>query len=165
MKSAVLYGSDSGATEAVAEKIAELLGAECLDVAKCEADVFENYDFFVFGSSTQGVGDVQDDWDDFLGKIDDVNLEGKKVAIFGTGDGVGYADSFVDAMVELYDVAKEKGAEIIGGNWPSDGYDFSDSRALQDDAFLGLPIDEDNQADLTDERCEKWVEALKAALA
>ncbi|MDX9776874.1 MAG: flavodoxin, partial [Petrimonas sp.] len=31
--------------------------------------------------------------------------------------------------------------------------------------FVGLPLDEDNDADLTDERIEKWVESLKEHLS
>lgn len=163
MKAIVVYGSDSGAAEAVAESIAEKLGADCEDAAKVSPASLADYDLVVFGSSTQGVGDLQDDWESLKGKMSDVDLSGKKAAVFGLGDGVGYADSFVDAMAELAELAKDKGAEVVGA-WSSEGYDFSDSAALDGDNFVGLAIDEDNQSDLTEERVDQWVEQVKGEL-
>ena len=63
----------------------------------------------------------------------------------------------------LYETVSEKGATIVGEVSP-DGYQFDYSRALKNGVFVGLPLDEDNDADLTDERIEKWVESLKKYL-
>jgi flavodoxin I len=41
------------------------------------------------------------------------------------------------------------------------GYDFNKSKALRDDKFIGLALDEDNQSDLTDSRIKQWVTQLK----
>jgi flavodoxin I len=42
-------------------------------------------------------------------------------------------------------------------------YNFTDSEAVNDDGFFcGLPIDEDNEAELTTERLEKWIFMLKS---
>lgn len=57
---------------------------------------------------------------------------------------------------ELQDDWEEKISEFV-----TDGYDFEDSTAVKDGAFVGLAIDEDNQDDLTEERIEKWVEMIK----
>ena len=37
------------------------------------------------------------------------------------------------------------------GFWSTDGYDFNESKALNNGKFVGLALDEDNQFDLTQE--------------
>ncbi len=64
----------------------------------------------------------------------------------------------------LYHACVDKGAVVVGGNWPTEGYDFEASNAVIEGGFVGLAIDEDNQDDLTDERVSAWVEALKPQL-
>lgn len=54
----------------------------------------------------------------------------------------------------------ERGGTTVG-YWSTDGYEFSDSKALRDGKFVGLAIDEDNQSDLTDKRIKAWVAQLK----
>ena len=49
----------------------------------------------------------------------------------------------------------------IVGQTPDEGYTYDDSMALVDGMFVGLPIDEDNEYDMTAERLERWVEKLK----
>ena len=93
------------------------------------------------------------------------NFEGKKVAYFGTGDQIGYADNFQDAMGILEEKITELGSTTIG-YWPTNGYDHNESKAEQDEGenagnFVGLALDDDNQPDLTDERIKKWVAQLK----
>merc|ERR1740130_1277853 len=53
--------------------------------------------------------------------IADLDLKGKKVAIFGLGDQGGYGDNFCDAMDELMTCFKGSGADIVG-SWSTDGY-------------------------------------------
>lgn len=48
------------------------------------------------------------------------------------------------------------------GYWPTDGYDFNDSKAVRNGKFVGLAIDEDNQADLTESRVENWSTQVKS---
>ena len=55
---------------------------------------------------------------------------------------------------------EEKGAVIIG-EFPLDGYTFEHSKAVRDGIFLGLPLDQENQAMLTSGRIELWVATLK----
>ena len=95
--------------------------------------------------------------------MDDVDFSGKKVSFIGTGDADGYPDTFVDAIGIIHDRIKDKGAKFIGAVETED-YTFDDSRALFDGKFIGLPIDEDNEPDKTDERLQKWVDAIKGEL-
>ena len=65
----VIYGSTTGMTEAVAAKIANSLGAQVFNVNAADAAAFDA-ELLVLGSSTWGVGDLQDDW---AAKLDDTN--------------------------------------------------------------------------------------------
>ena len=44
------------------------------------------------------------------------------------------------------------------GHWPTNGYEFDESKALTKDkqSFVGLGIDDDCQNELSDERLEQW---------
>ncbi|WP_375749588.1 flavodoxin [Vibrio sp. HN007] len=161
---AVYFGSDSGATKKVATQIAEQFGSECFDIADADVDDFEQYDLVVLGTPTINNGEIQSDWDYVLDEIEDLNLAETKVAIFGLGDQVEYADTFVDAMADLADACEEAGASIIG-HWSTDGYTHSESRAEEDGQFVGLAIDMERQAEQTPERIEKWITQLKLSLA
>lgn len=90
---------------------------------------------------------------------------GKKVAYFGCGDQISYADNFQDAMGILEEKSAELGGETIGYT-STTGYEHSESKAVRGQQFCGLAIDEDNQSDLTqsdltDQRIKAWVSQLK----
>ncbi|RLD77193.1 MAG: flavodoxin [Bacteroidetes bacterium] len=160
-KIGIFYGSSTGNTEIVADKIKALFGkdAEAINIDSASKEDFEKYDFLVLGTSTWGIGDMQDDWEDFIEILEDVNLDKKKVALFGLGDQVNYADSFVDGMGAIHDAIYER-VDIVGA-WPLDGYTFNESAAQKNGKFIGLAIDKENQQDLTDERLKEWVSILK----
>ncbi|WP_165040517.1 flavodoxin [Dysgonomonas sp. ZJ709] len=161
----IFYGSTTGNTQEVAEDIAKKLGVDKAnqhDVSKAKAD-FSAYDVVLFGSSTLGMGDLQDDWEDYIDKLKDADLAGKKVALFGCGDSSSYSDTFCDALGTIYSVIKNKGCEIIGRVSP-EGYTYDSSEAIIDGQFIGLPIDNDNESDQTDQRIACWVEDLKKAI-
>jgi len=162
-KIGLFFGSDTGVTEEIAEKIQNEFGKdnlETFDVADADGSDMEGFSNIIFGASTQGVGDTQGDFEDFLDEIEATDLSGKTIAIFGLGDGDGYADTFVDAIGTIYEALEGKDCKIIG-SVPTDGYDYDESTAEIDGKFVGLPIDEDNQDDLTEERIKNWVATLK----
>ncbi len=163
----IFYGSSTGNTEAAANAIKNAL-ADAGDVTLAGiADTvladFANYDALILGTSTWGFGDLQDDW---IGKGDfsKVDLAGKKVAVFGTGDQQGFGDTFVDAAGILAEAAEKAGATLIGA-WPTEGYDYANSAAERDGKFLGLALDDDNQDDQTADRIAAWCRQLKEELA
>ncbi len=163
-KTGIFYGSTEGNTENVALKIKDLLGdVDVINVANASADDLAKYDNILFGASTWDIGELQEDWESFIEVLDDVDFNGKKVAFFGTGDADGYPDTFVDAIGIIYERIKDKGAKFIGAVETED-YTFDDSKALVDGKFIGLPIDEDNEPDKTDERIQKWVDSIKGEL-
>ncbi len=160
-KIAIIYGSTTGNTQSAAEKIQSQFGndAVLLEVGGIAASDLGGYEVLILGASTWGIGELQDDW---LGAdwLESADLKGKKVAFFGCGDQCGFGDSFVDALGVLHDKLLESGVQFIGA-WPTGGYDFSGSVAVDGDHFVGLPLDEENQPEMTDERISKWVEQLK----
>lgn len=161
-KIGIFYGSDTGNTQTLAENLAKSLGvakADVFDVSSAGTD-FSAYDVLLFGSSTMGMGDLQDDWDSYLNRVKKVDFSGKKVALFGCGDSVSYSDTFCDAIGKIYEAVKDKGAELIG-KVSTEGYTYDSSEAIVDGQFVGLAIDEDNESDQTDQRVALWVEELK----
>lgn len=163
MSIGIFYGSNGGATESVAEQIMNALGlkAELHDISEVEVDKFADYSHIIIGTSTWGDGDLQDDWDDAFDAFEGVDFSGKTLAFFGLGDQEGYDENFLDGMGTLHDAAVKNGANVVGNGWPTDGYEYEESTAIQDSAFVGLAIDEDNQDDLTEERIQKWAEIIK----
>ncbi|MDR1646068.1 MAG: flavodoxin FldA [Tannerellaceae bacterium] len=163
-KTGIFYGSSSGTTEDIAQRIAGQLGigsADIYNVTDAAVGAVAPYDVLILGTSTWGVGDLQDDWDSFLPKLKKADLSGKVIALFGTGDSSSFSDTFCDGMGVIYEQLKTTGASFTGAV-PTDGYSFDDSAAVVNDAFIGLPIDEVNESNLTDKRIAQWVEQLKA---
>lgn len=161
----IFYGTTSGSTQDVAEEIAKELGVDknnLFDVAKANTD-FSSYDLIIFGSSTYGMGDLQDDWESYIDDLKNADLSGKKAAIYGLGDSSSYSDTYCDAMGKIYQVLKDKNTEVIGFT-STEGYSFDDSEAVVGDQFVGLALDNDNEGDLTSERISKWVETLKSQI-
>lgn len=164
-KIAILYGTSGGSVETVAKQLQDLFEGEAdifnvLDVSLTE---IVDYPYIVVGTSTTGIGDLQDDWEGFLPSFAKIDFTGKKVAIFALGDSASYSTSFAESMKVVYDELYDK-VEIVG-QVPDEGYTYDDSTAVEDGVWIGLPIDEDNEYDMTEERVEKWVELLKKEFA
>ena len=159
-KVGIFYGSTTGVTEDIANRIAEKIdGAEVFNIDG-NVDELENYDVLLLGTSTWGFGDLQDDWQAVLDDLANLNLAGKKVAYFGSGDQGTFSDTFMDGMAIINEEISKTGATVIG-NTSTERYEFNESRAVEGDKFLGLALDEVNQSDLTDERIDAWVEQIK----
>ena len=159
-KVGIFYGSTTGVTEDIANRIAEKIDrAEVFNIDG-NVDELENYDVLLLGTSTWGFGDLQDDWQAVLDDLANLNLAGKKVAYFGSGDQGTFSDTFMDGMAIINEEISKTGATVIG-NTSTEGYEFNESRAVEGDKFLGLALDEVNQSDLTDERIDAWVEQIK----
>ena len=159
----IFYGSTTGNTEKVAGMIREEFGEENTDIYEVdivEKEDVQKYKYLIFGVSTWGVSDLQDDFEDFLEVLEEVDFSGKKVAIFGLGDQSTYADSFVDAIGILYDGLKKMDVTIVGSVSKS-GYSFTGSMALIKGKLVGLAIDEEFESHLTEQRVKNWVKQLK----
>lgn len=159
----IFFGSDTGNTENIAKIIHQKIGkniSKIHDIAKSSKKDIEAFNYLILGIPTWYYGEAQCDWDDFFPILEDINFQGKKVALFGCGDQEDYSEYFCDALGTLKNIIISKGANIIG-YWPSNGYNFESSKALVDkDNFCGLIIDEDRQAELTNNRIDTWIKQI-----
>ena len=162
-KTVVVYGSSTGTCEAIAEKIGAKLGAEVMNVQDLTADVVAANENLILGTSTWGAGELQDDWYDGLKVLQSADLTGKVIALFGCGDYESYGDTFVGGLGELYDGIKQSGARIVG-SVSTDGYTFDDSAAVVDGKFVGLPLDDVNEDNMTDGRIDAWIAQISPNL-
>jgi len=156
----VIFGSDGGATQSIANRIAARLQGRAVNITKAGPDDFESPQLLILGCPTYGLGDLQADWEDRLELLQNANLSGKRVALFGTGDQMTYPDSFVDAMGILYDIVVERGAQVVGFTDVS-GYDHTGSFAERDGKFVGLALDEDQQPSMTERRLSAWLDQIR----
>lgn len=166
-KIGVYYGSTTGTTEAIAERIAKLLGVDDKDVhsvSDTAPSSVADYDVLVLGTSTWGSGELEDSWYDFAAALEEMDLEGKDIALFGCGDET-MADTFCSAVGTLYDRLQGTKARFIA---PYDviGYSFEHSDAIKPDHVdaVGLLIDEVNHPELTETRLRGWTTAVADAI-
>ncbi|MFA6701643.1 MAG: flavodoxin [Dysgonamonadaceae bacterium] len=158
---AILYGSSGGNTESVAKRLNEILdgNADLYDVANVKLDEIKSYPYYILGTSTTGIGDLQDDWEGFLPTFKKLDLTDKKIAIFALGDSGSFSSSFAQSMRILYDAVKDQVTVI--GEVEDEGYTYDESDAVIDGKWVGLAIDEDNEYDLTEDRLQGWSKKLK----
>ena len=158
----IVYGSTYGNTAEAAESIAQQLfdhyAVELSMDSVGEADLsgLEDFDSVLIGCSTWHDGKLQDDWEFKFDELDQLELKGKFVALFGAGDQVGYDESFQDALGILGRKLRERGAKLIGFT-STVGYEYSKSEGVEGAQFMGLALDFDNQADLNAPRIAAWV--------
>jgi len=169
-KIGIFFGPLKGSVNRVADKVKAAIGeqnVELVSVNDASASDLEKYDRIIFGISTVGKETWDSnysntDWSKFFPNISKVDFTGKTVAIFGLGDHITYSGHFVNAIGVLAKELLKKGAKIVGEVDPS-GYEFDDSEAVMNGKFVGLPIDEDFEPELTDERVANWVNSIKPA--
>ena len=110
-KIAILYGSSAGNTESVANRIKDMFDdkAEVFNVESVSIKAVQPYKYLILGTSTTGIGDLQDDWEYFLPKFSaEMDFTDKTVAIFGLGDSASFSDSFAESIYIVYDELKDK---------------------------------------------------------
>ncbi|MBF2062961.1 MAG: flavodoxin FldA [Calothrix sp. C42_A2020_038] len=162
-KIGLFYGTTTGTTESIAETIQQMFGndvVELHDISQADTEDFDKYEYIIIGCSTWNQGDMQSDWESFFEQLDEIDFSGKKIAYFGPGDQNGYPYSFQDAMGMLEEKISSLEGQTVGYT-SIDGYDFQESKALRNNKFCGLAIDEDNQSELTQQRVQAWVTQLK----
>lgn len=162
-KTIVVFGSSTGTCESIAGDIAAKLECEAINVSDLTQELIDENDNLILGTSTWGNGEVQDDWYDGIKVLKKADLSQKTVALFGCGDSQSYCDTFCGGMFEIYNAAKEAGANIIG-SVSTEGYNYEDSESVVDGKFVGLALDNDNEDDKTPERIENWIAAIQPSL-
>ena len=173
-KVGIFFGTDTGNTRRIAKDIATALGsaiaAKPVNVRNASVPDLLAYDILILGTPTYGegllpglsTGNATESWEEFLPTLAGQDFSGKKMAIYGLGNQKSYPAEFVDAMFYLYEQFKQCGATIIG-EWAAEGYNFQGSKAVVDNCFVGLALDQENQKDLTPARLESWLTMLAKA--
>jgi len=168
-KIGLFYAPAKGHTEKIAKQIADKIGNDKVELIlvdeKTTISELDNFDKLIFGISTVGRESWDAEytkigWDFYMQKLEKANLKGKTFALFGLGNHILYAQYFVDAMGFLGKVVMDNGGKLIGFVDKSN-YEFKHSEAIIDDKFIGLPIDEDTQEELTEKRITGWLSNIK----
>lgn len=174
-KIGIFFGTDSGTTRLIAKKIAKALGPELTDkplnINRTNIDDMLRYPVLILGTPSYGEGILPGkstgvsagSWEEFLPQIENVDLTGKVVALYGLGDQEKYSEHFADGLALLYSAIKKQGATIIG-EWSTDSYDFEHSKSVVDNKFVGMIIDNAFQGLLTEDRIRRWLEQIKPAM-
>jgi flavodoxin I len=162
-KIALIYSFNTRKTTQAAEKIAQEFGDA---VVKINAETLTEKEFLSYKNLILGVptwfdGELPNYWDEFVPAIEDMNLKGKTIAVFGNGNQKGYPENFVDGIGIMTRLLKSRGAKLAGFTSTS-GYTFESSKALEGDHFMGLALDFENGASQVGGKVKKWVEQLKS---
>lgn len=159
----VIYGSTTGNTKDAAKLIACEFACEAIDVASAKIEDFDA-EVLILGTSTWGIGDPQDDWTAKTPLLEKLDWQGRKAALFGMGDQMGFGDSYMDGLRVIYDCIVKRGGIVIG-RWSAAGYRHNSSQAQIGGDFIGLALDADNEADKIPERIKKWCSQIKSEAA
>ncbi|MBQ8959632.1 MAG: flavodoxin [Ruminococcus sp.] len=109
MKTAVIYWSGTGNTEAMAKAAAEGANAELFSVSDFSGAIAD-YEAFAFGCPAMGAEVLEEDeFEPFFTEAES-SLSGKKVILFGS---YGWGDG--EWMRNWEERVKAAGAELIGG--------------------------------------------------
>lgn len=158
-KTAIIYATFKGHTQAVAEKIKKAIGdADVLNVKDIQAKDIAPYDVLLLGTSSIGHGDIQKPWKEILPEFVKQDFSDKKVALFGLGNCKYHGDTFNGGMSHLYKALKD--VTPLLGQVSTDGYTYETSDSVVDGKFVGLALDEDNEPEKTDARIQNWLKGL-----
>lgn len=166
MQVAIYYGSSSGNTERIATRLAALLADHrpvLHDVAQTSLADAEHHDLLFFGIPTWNEGECQPDWAKRWPELECLDLSRAHVALFAPGDQLGYPTTYCNAMGKLHALLASRDVRCIGG-WPKAGYRGGSPLALTNDGsqFVGLPLDEESQGNLTPVRLRTWAARVLA---
>jgi len=126
-KALIVFGSTTGNTESVAHVIAKAVAENKIEAkvknvtSLSKSDFSAAYDVFILGSSTWGDDEIelQEDFAEFYETMDDLDLDGKKVAVFGCGD-KSY-EHFCGAVDAIEGKCKSLGADVVVSGLKIDG--------------------------------------------
>jgi flavodoxin I len=162
-KIGIIYSFNTVKTAKIADKIKDALGNADLELVNAEdidSGKFLSYENLVLGVPTWFDGELPNYWDEFIPDLEDLDLKGKKIALFGLGDQKNYGENFVDGIGIMADILENCGASLVGYT-SIEGYHFEASKAQRGDRFVGLAIDYENQGLKNKERVSSWIETLR----
>jgi flavodoxin I len=159
----LFYSFNTNKTSQAARKIGEEFKADQIDHVNAETlteQEFLSYDNLILGVPTWFDGELPNYWDEFVPALEELDLNGKIIAIFGNGNQKGYPENFVDGVGIMAELLESRGARLVGFT-SAQGFEFESSRALRGKQFTGLALDFENQGSQINQRIKDWVEQLK----
>ncbi|WP_404454488.1 flavodoxin [Virgibacillus necropolis] len=144
----MLYASVTGNTEEIAVAIAEMLQKynheitmKTFDMDAIDVEEFNEYDAVLVGTYSWDDGAMPYEVEDFYDELEDVDLTGKVVGVFGSGDTF-YLDTFGGAIDLLGQRFVELGADVMP-DWikidlEPDKEDFARCQKFADDLNVKL---------------------------
>lgn len=162
-KIGLVYSFNTKKTSQTAKRLIEAFGENVIEAVNVETltgKQFLSYDNIILGVPTWFDGELPNYWDEFVPALEDLNLKGKNIAIYGAGDQKGYPENFVDGIGIMAYLVEQLGAKLSGFT-SAEGYTFESSKAQRGDQFCGLALDYENQANKNKERIANWVEQIK----
>ena len=162
-KTAIIYSFNTKKSGKIAEQIKEAFNDDSIEMVNAEditEEKFSSYEQMILGVPTWFDGELPNYWDEFVPALEDMDLKGKKIALYGLGDQKGYPENFQDGMGLMAEILEERGAQIVGFT-SIEGYTYERSKAEREDQFVGLAIDYENQGSMNKKRVPAWVETLK----
>lgn len=164
-KTGIFYSFNSTKTAKAAEKIIEEFGPDYtispVNAEELTEELFLSFTNLILGVPTWFDGELPNYWDEFIPAIEDLNLKGKTIAIYGLGNQAEYPENFGDAVGIMAELVQERGANLVGFT-SIDGYTYESSRAEKNGTFMGLILDQETQPRLSKERIAHWVKDLKS---
>jgi flavodoxin I len=169
-KIGIFFSTDTGRTRRIAKLIAQKLGDAAdapVNINRVTMTDLAPYRALILGTPTLGDGELPGiesgsqsaGWLEFMPQFAGQDWSEKIVAIFGLGDQEKYPEEFVDAIALLHEAVTACGARVVGDT-SIEGYRFNTSRAVIDQRFLGLALDQINQSTLTEARVDAWLEKI-----
>jgi len=118
MKTMILYGSTTGNTENLATFLRDYLVSQgrktdLKEVTETDGELIKAYDLFLFGCSTWGEGELQEDFEEFYKEMDKMDFNGKLCAVFGPGDEENYLDTFCAAVDIIEKKVTQMGGKLV----------------------------------------------------
>ena len=165
-KTLLMYWPKGGNVEFSAQLIAKKIEDVYIEpIEDVSLQDIKDHDHIIIGCSTVGAStwestENEEPWTRVMGELETIGLKDKTIAIFGLGDQVRWPHHFVDGMAIIHEKVSKLGGKLVG-SWPVKGYEFMESESQNGDYFCGLALDQDQQAELTEGRVEKWIAQIK----
>lgn len=166
VKVATIYSHKSTKTSQVAKLIhkhSSWENIEDIDVENLMHKGVHSYNLLLLGVPSWFDGELPVYWDELVPYLEELDLKGKIVAIFGNANQVDYPENFGDAVGIMAEILSSGGATVIGYT-SSEDYTFEKSKALEGNLFKGLILDFENQQDKNEHRVKSWLQSIEKSI-
>lgn len=159
----IFYATLSKNTLGIVDEIEFFLKKDDFKTFNVKKGVEEIKDFenLILVTPTYGVGEAHAAWMNNLKNLEKIDFTGKVVGLVGLGNQFAFGESFCGGIKHLYDIIIKNGGKVVGRT-STENYHFEETEIIEDDKFIGLALDEENQANLTPERIKNWIETIRA---